>query len=103
MSGSKDKPAGAVDKSLKNKLEKNMTRRGFIKNTVVAGLAVAGGALVAKKAARAVLKEDTRKLYIADELGVERTWKGRKFALMSREEKREMVSALIDSAEPGKK
>lgn len=103
MSESKDKPAEAVEKSLKNKLEKNMTRRGFIKSTAVAGLAIAGGATVAKKAAEAVLSQDTRRLYRNDELGVERTWKGRKFEVMSKNEKADMVAGFIDSAESGKK
>ncbi len=103
MAECKDKPVESVDKSLSNKLEKNMTRRSFIKSTVVAGLAVAGGAAVAKKTMQAVLKEDTKKLYRADELGVERTWKDRKFELMSKNEKAEMVSALIDSYESVKK
>ena len=103
MSESKDKSAGAVAKSLSNKLEKQMTRRSFIKSTVVAGLAIAGGATVAKTAVKAVLTEDTRKLYMADELGVDRTWKGRKFTLMSKNEKAEMVSAFVDSSGAGKK
>ena len=72
MSEIKEKPVGAVDESLKNKLDKNIPRRGFIKSAVVAGLAIVGGATVAKKAAEVVLKEDNRKLYRADELGVER-------------------------------
>ena len=103
MSDSKEKAAGAVDEGLENKLERNVSRRGFIKSAVVAGLAIAGGATLAKKAAEAVLKEDNRKRYRADELGVERTWKNKKLYLMSEQEKEEMVSTLVDSFKSAKK
>jgi hypothetical protein len=78
MSETKDKSIAPVDEGLKNKLDKNMPRRSFLKSVVVAGVALAGGATLAKKAAETVLKEDTRKLYRADELGVERVWKDKK-------------------------
>ena len=86
-----------------NKLGGQSTRRGFIKSTMVAGLAIAGGAVAAKKVVDAVLREDTRRLYMADALGVEHVWKGKKLHLMSKGEKKEMVSALIKSFESGGK
>ncbi len=97
MPENRDKPTKSDDARFDNKLKKKSTRRSFLKNAVVAGLAVAGGAGIAKKATEAVLKEDNRKLYLKDELGVERTWKGKKLTLMSKNEKKEMVSALLDS------
>ena len=103
MSENKDKPVGAVDENLKNKLERNIPRRSFIKSAVVAGLAIVGGATVAKKAAEVVLKEDNRKLYRTDELGFERTWKDKELSLMSKAEKEEMLANLLASSTSAKK
>ena len=103
MSEIKEKPVGIIDESLKNKLDKNIPRRGFIKSAVVMGLAIVCGATVAKKVAEVALKEDNRKLYRADELGVERTWKDKKLYLMSKEEKEEMVSNLLASSRSAQK
>ena len=96
-------PSGTVDKNFENKLERNVARRSFIKSAVVAGLAIAGGATVAKKAAEVVLKEDNRKFYRTDELGFERTWKDKELSLMSKEEKKEMLSNLLASSTSAKK
>ena len=97
MPDNNERETKTKDVRFDNTLEKKNTRRSFLKNAVVAGLAITTGAGIAKKATDAVLKEDNRKLYLADELGVERTWKGRKLYLMSKNEKKQMVTALLDS------
>jgi hypothetical protein len=103
MSENKDKLTGPADEGLKNKLERNISRRNFIKNVTVAGVAIAGGATLAKRTAKVALKEDNRKRYRADELGVERVWKNKKLYIMSEEEKDDMLSTLLDSFESAKK
>ncbi|MBE9528818.1 MAG: hypothetical protein IME99_06230 [Proteobacteria bacterium] len=100
MPESKDKAIEAVDsvnRMIDNKLKKKTTRRGFLKSAVLAGLAIGGGVLGAKKMTESVLKEDNRRLYSADAQGVERTWKNKKLTLMSKNEKEEMVSSLLKS------
>jgi hypothetical protein len=97
MSESKDKSIEAIDRMINNKLEKKSTRRGFLKSAVVAGLAIGGGVLGAKKVTESVLKENNRRLYSADAQGVERTWKNKRLTLMSKNEKEEMVSTLLKS------
>lgn len=97
MSESKDKGIEAIDRMINNKLEKKSTRRGFLKSAVVAGLAIGGGVLGAKKVTELVLKENNRRLYSADAQGVERTWKNKRLTLMSKNEKEEMVSTLLKS------
>lgn len=103
MSDRKKTPLDVTNDSIENKAGKVTSRRGFLKKTVLTGLAVAGTAAAAKKATEALLKEDYRRLYRADELGAERAWKGKKLVLMSRVEKEEMVAALVKSYEAGKK
>ncbi len=92
-----EKSIKSVDKLIKNKLEKQTTRRGFFKSAVIAGIAIGGGVMTAKKVTEKVLKEDNRRLYSQDAQGVERTWKNKKLTLMSKSEKEEMVSTLLKS------
>jgi hypothetical protein len=89
----------ATDDSIENKTGRLTSRRGFLKGTIVAGLAIAGTAVTAKKAAQALLKEDYERFHKADELRAERVWKGKKLVIMSKAEKEEMITALVKSFE----
>lgn len=72
------------------------SRRGFLKKAVVAGVAVASTATLAKKTGEILLKEDYQKVYLNDVLPGDSVLASRRYVVMTKEEKKALLARLFD-------
>lgn len=76
---------------------KNPSRRGFIKKAVVGGIVVVSGAEIAKTAVSLASKDAANKANLNDGLRQDKIMAQKKYALMTKKEKEQMIKTLVDS------
>ncbi|MBI5874854.1 MAG: hypothetical protein HZB81_03250 [Deltaproteobacteria bacterium] len=74
---------------------KNPSRRSFIKKVVVGGIAVASVAGAAKKVAKWAAADAANKANLNDNLLQDKIMMQKKYALMTKKEKEQMVKTLV--------
>lgn len=73
----------------------DFSKRAFIKTALIGGIAVASGAVIAKKIASNIPNTGLTKASISDEVQQDRVMKDKEFVVMSREEKDQMVKMFV--------
>lgn len=76
---------------------KNPSRRSFIKKTVIGGIAAVSVAGAAKKIAKWAADDAVNKANLNDNLRQDKIIMEKKYALMTKKEKEQMVKTLVDS------
>ncbi|MBE7416053.1 MAG: hypothetical protein HS130_12905 [Deltaproteobacteria bacterium] len=79
-----------------NKAMARTSRRGFLSKAVVAGVAVAATAGLAKKTGDLIFKEDHQKAYIDDLTQGDSVLASRQYIVMTKEEKRDLLKSLFE-------
>ncbi len=69
----------------------DFSKRAFIKTALIGGIAVASGAMIAKKIVSNIPNTGLTKASVNDELQQDRVMKDKEFVVMSKEEKDRMV------------
>ena len=69
----------------------DFSKRAFIKTALIGGIAVASGAVIAKKIASNIPYTGLTNASVSDELQQDRVMKDKEFVVMSKEEKDRMV------------
>lgn len=69
----------------------DFSKRAFIKTALIGGIAVASGAVIAKKIVSNIPNTGLTKASVNDELQQDRVMKDKEFVVMSKEEKDRMV------------
>ena len=86
----------AEDKDSEAKREGvDFSKRAFIKTALIGGIAVASGAVIAKKITSNIPKTKLASAYVDDELQQDRVMKDKEFVVMSKEEKEQMVKTIV--------
>lgn len=84
-------------KHMKKNGIKNPSRRSFIKKVVVGGIAVTSVAGAAKKVAKLAADDVANKANLNDDLRQDKIMMQKRYALMTKKEKEQMVKTLVDS------
>ncbi len=79
-----------------NKAMARTSRRGFLSKAVIAGVAVAATAGVAKKTGDLIFKEDHQKAYLDDVLPGDEVLASRQYVAMTGEEKKNLLRRLFE-------
>lgn len=82
---------------MKKKGIKNPSRRSFIKKVVVGGIAAASVAGAAKRIAKWAANDAANKANLNDNLRQDKIITQKKYVLMTKKEKEQMVKTLVDS------
>ena len=97
----KEKPfeteAEATDPSIGEQDKKTLSRRRFFKRAAVGAVALTGTAELAKQAASSIPDPDPQHLYEKDIQAGDAAIAEWEYVVMSKEEKQDMVQALIDN------
>ncbi|WKZ33105.1 MAG: hypothetical protein QY316_01465 [Thermodesulfobacteriota bacterium] len=72
------------------------SRRGFLSKAVVAGVAVAATAGIAKKTGDLIFKEDHQKAYLDDLSQGDSVLASRQYVVMTKEEKKDFLKRLFE-------
>lgn len=87
---------GKALSGIDNKARVRTSRRGFLTKAVVAGVAVAATAGLAKKTGDLLFKEDHRKAYLDDVLPGDNELASRQYVVMTKEEKKDLLKRLFE-------
>ncbi|MBZ0220941.1 MAG: hypothetical protein K8I01_10990 [Candidatus Methylomirabilis sp.] len=79
-----------------NRAMARSSRRGFLSKAVVAGVAVAATAGLAKKTGDLIFKEDHQKAYLDDVLPGDSVLASRQYVVMTKEEKKDLLKRLFE-------
>jgi hypothetical protein len=87
----------AADNKIKKNCSSLATRRTFIKQAVVGGIAVSSTAWLAKVVVAAVSENSSERANLKDNLRQERIMMEKEYALMTKQEKEQLVQMFINS------
>ncbi|MBI4745886.1 MAG: hypothetical protein HY786_04940 [Deltaproteobacteria bacterium] len=73
----------------------DFSKRAFIKTALIGGIAVASGAVIAKKIVSNIPNTGLANASVSDELQQDRVMKDKEFVVMSKEEKDRMVQMFV--------
>lgn len=97
-----DRHKKAQAKKGSSKAKDNLSRRFFLKKALISGIAVATTAGLAKKVSTLAIPDiNPQRLYMNDIIAGDMAMTQKKYILMTKKEKEELVSSLIESYNKG--
>ncbi|MFQ5328757.1 MAG: twin-arginine translocation signal domain-containing protein [Thermodesulfobacteriota bacterium] len=97
-----EKRAAEIDAgSVKNRMERHSSRRGFLKKALLSTVAVAGTATLAKKASNLIPKPDYKEAALRESMAGDKALRGREYVVMSSSEKRAYLDTLLENSRKG--